>query len=147
MDELADPRHLIPPMPGPRYVQGEVGKVVPGTHAPHYQRPMVNDVTLIKILVVKNTYLALEKRGLPAMAMRRRLLDSNTQRLVEYDVLLQTLSDINAIQRGDYSALNAGSGWQRDAIRNKLVDVADLQNVVSRGVGVQVWTEKSSPPY
>jgi len=142
MDELSQPRHLIPPAPGPRYIQGAVGRVVPATHAPNYIEPMISDHALIRILVAKNTYLALNKRGLPTVAMRRRMLDANTQRQVENDVLLQTLTDVSAVASGNFSALNGGNVWQREAIRNKLVDAAELRNIMARVVGIQSWTEK-----
>lgn len=139
---LTPTRYMIPNMPGPRYIQREVGKIIPARYAPYPEQRMISDRALIKILVSKNTYFALESRGLPTMAMRRRQVDSNTRREIESDVLKRTLSDVDAIQRGEYGTIESNEAWQYEAIQYNLVDAAELLNIMARIVGIQVWKLK-----
>lgn len=135
--------HLItPPMPGPKYVQGPIGRLIPATHAPWPPPRIISDRAIVKIVVSKNMYESLAKRGLPTMTMRRRLLDENTRREIESEVLQKTMSDMALILNQQYEQISAPNTWQREAIEYNLLDAAELQNLMSRIVPIQSWLSK-----
>jgi len=143
---------VTPPMPGPKYVQGPIGNIIPATRAPWPLPKIISDRAIIKILVSKNMYAALAKRGLPTMTLRRRLLDENTQREIESEVFRQTMADMVLVQNQQYQSIvtnstkrgsaTALSTWQQEAIKYNLVDVAELRNLMSRIVPIQSWLSK-----
>lgn len=135
-------RFITPPMPGPKYVQGPIGNIIPATHAPWPLPRIVSDKTIVKILVSKNLYESLARRGLPTMAMRRRQLDDNTKREIESEVFQKTTSDMQLIQQHQYDKIRTNTYWQREAIRYNLLDAAELRNLMSRIVPMQVWLSK-----
>lgn len=136
------PRYLIPPSQGPKYVQGPIGNIVPATHSPYPLPGIIPDKEIIKILVSKNLFNALSKRGLPTMAARRYILDFNTKRAIENEVHVETMNDIDLVARGDFRRIQITEGWQREAIRENLLDTAALHNIMMRIVGIQVWPSK-----
>jgi len=142
--QLPFPTHhfVTPPMPGPKYVQGPIGNIIPATRAPFPLPRIISDRAIIKILVSKNMYAALAKRGLPTMTLRRRLLDENTRREIESEVFQQTMADMVAVQNQQYQAIQVNNAWQREAIKYNLVDAAQLRNLMSRIVPTQSWLSK-----
>lgn len=135
--------HLItPPMPGPRYVQGPIGNIIPATHSPWPLPRIISDKAIVKILVSKNIYESLAKRGLPTMTMRRRLLDANTRREIESEVFQRTMSDMVLVQQQQFVKIGANVAWQKEAIKYNLLDAAELRNLMSRIVPMQSWLSK-----
>lgn len=133
---------VIPPMPGPKYVQGPIGNIIPATHSPWPPPRIISDKAIVKILVSKNMYESLAKRGLPTMTMRRRLLDANTRREIESEVVQKTISDMVLVQQQQYEKIGANIAWQKEAIKYNLLDAADLRNLMSRIVPIQSWLSK-----
>ena len=133
---------IIPSMPGPKYVQGPIGTIIPATHSPWPPPRIISDRKIVKILVSKNMYESLTKRGLPTVAMRRRMLDDNIKREIESEVFQKTMSDMLLIQQQQYEKIGANVAWQKEAIRYNLLDAAELQNFMSRIVPIQSWLSK-----
>jgi len=140
------PRHLIPPSQGPTYIQGPIGNIVPAMHAPYPKPGIIPDKEIIKILVSKNLFHALSKRGLPTMAARRNILDGNTKRAIENEVYAHTINDIDLVAQGKFAQIQITEAWQREAIQHNLLDTALMHNLISRIVGIQSWKSKESWP-
>lgn len=135
-------RVITPPMPGPKYVQGPIGNIIPATHSPWPPPRIISDKAIVKILVSKNIYESLAKRGLPTMTMRRRLLDANTRREIESEVFQKTMADMVLVQQQQFTTIGANVAWQKEAIKYNLLDAAELRNLMSRIVPMQSWLSK-----
>lgn len=135
-------QYLIPPALGPQYVQGPIGDIVPVTHAPYPQPPIISDREIIVILTSKNLFHALQKRGMATMAGRRQIIDANTRRAIYNEVTALTKNDIALLSQGRYTEISLPEDWQREAIKWNLVKADSLRNLMGHVAGVQVWPGK-----
>lgn len=143
---MSETRYQTPSMPGPRYIQGTQGQIIPATHAPYPLPRKISDQKMIRILVTKNTYLVLKSKGLPTVCMRRRQLDPDTKRQILEEIRQRTLADLDAVARGEITKLAAGQDWQYEAIKYKLADAAELKNLMARVVPIESWLLKMDRP-
>lgn len=137
-------RQIIPAPPGMTYLKVPEQNIVPAVNTPYPTQRRYSDRTLLNILTTKNTYFALKRRGMASNTMRRESIDAAVRDEVMREVTERTVSDLAAIQKGEYAKVLAGQEWQYDAIKNNLVDASELRSVMSRLVGVQASLEKST---
>lgn len=145
---LTPTRDFILPPSRQRYtpiksgLRSESRLIVPARRAPYPHPRRYGDDVLIKILTTKNTYHTLKRHGLQTIAFHRVAIDPALKSEIIKEVVNQTVSDIAAIQRGQYQRVLQGEEWQYEAIRQNLVDAATLASVMSELVGIQVWRAK-----
>ena len=87
----------------------------------------IPDFRLLKVLFSKNTFEALRHRNLPTIAPYRMLMDANTRRQIEDEVIVKTKREFQLFKQGRYADITIPDrAWADETVMNQLVNAEDI---------------------